>query len=174
MTDRDPVFNGPDIASNWEWRSMAIQMHGWWLWSEIPDAHVKNVGFVKPIDQPDSLRVGIEFGSWIDEAVGLHIDNSEPPLDVTHLEARELILENAKNWSRIHCRDNQEMAVRDTCYFLVSWDWDLLPESNPTFYAVRTVLSDDSEIALVEKNFLQSVTGQSVESLPNFHDVDSS
>ena len=151
---------------------MAIRMHSWWLWNEIPDAQVKNVGFVRPINQPEALRVGIQFSSWIDQALGLEVDSSEPPLDVTDLGVRDAITSNAKNWSRIHCRDNQQMVVRDTCYYLVSWDWDLLPPSKPTFYAVRTALSDDSEIALVEENFLESLTGQSAESLPNFHEVD--
>ena len=173
MTDREPIFNGPDIASNWEWRSMAIDMHSWWLWKYFPDAQVRNVGFLPPAGQPDALRVGIQFSSWIDQSLGLNVDTSQPPLDATNLDIRDELSANAKNWSRIHCRDNQEMVVRDTCYFLVSWNWGLLPDSEPEFFAVRTTLSDDSEIALVERNFLEDLIGRPAESLPDFHDVDS-
>lgn len=172
MTPRAPVFNGPDIASNWEWRSMAIDMHGWWLWSEIPDASVKNVGFVPPPDNPEGLRVGIQFDSYIDDYLGLNVDSTEPPFDVTGLKIRDQLHTHAKNYSRIHCRDNQAMAIRDTCYYFVSWDWDLLPKQEPEFYAVRTYLDHDSEIALVEKNLLEALTGVSVDTLPNFHEVD--
>lgn len=152
---------------------MAIDMHSWWLWSEIPDASVKNVGFVTPPDHPEQLRVGIQFHSYIDDYLGLTVDLSEPPLDVTAWEIRDQLHMQAKNYSRIHCRDNQAMTIRDTCYYFVAWDWDLLPEQNPEFYAVRTYLDDDSEIALVEKNFLESLTEVSVDKIPNFHEVDS-
>ena len=61
MTPRPPVFNGPDIAENWEWRSMAIQMHSWWLWEQFPDAQVVNAGFIEPPGNPDALPVGMKF-----------------------------------------------------------------------------------------------------------------
>lgn len=173
MTPRTPVFNGPDIASNWEWRSMAVRMHGWWLWSKLPDASVKNVGFVAPPQEPEALKVGIQFDSFIEDYLGLSVDSSQPPLDVTGFDIREELHKEAKNYSRIHCRDNQAMTIRDTCYYFVSWNWDLLPSQEPEFRAVRTYLDEDSEIALVETNFLESLIGMSADTLPNFHELDS-
>jgi hypothetical protein len=169
-TPREPVFSGVDIAANWEWRSMAIREHSWWLWNVFPDARVSHVGFVA--GNADLLPVGIQFSSWRDEYLGLDVDTSEPPLDVTALGIREQLLDEARVFSRIHCRDNQEMTKRDTCFYFVAWSDALLPDSDPEFIAVRTKLDDDSEVALVEANFLWSLLPTSVDSLPDYHEVD--
>ena len=169
---REPVFNGVDIAANWEWRSMAIREHSWWLWSVFPDAQVSHVGYVAR--NSGELPVGIQFTSWRDEYLGLDVDDSDPPLDVTELGVREGLLAEARVFSRIHCRDSQAMTVRDTCFYFVAWSDDFLPESNPEFIAVRTNLDDDSEVALVEKTFLASVLPVSLADLPNFFEVDQS
>jgi len=167
---RPPVFNGVDIASTWEWRSMAIREHSWWLWSVFPDAHVSHVGFVRR--SSGELPVGIRFSSWRDEYLGLDVEESETPLDVTDLDVRQALLSEARVFSRIHCRDNQAMTVRDTCFYFVAWSDDLLPETNPEFIAVRTNLDEDSEVALVEKTFLASVLPVSIDQIPDYFEVD--
>ena len=167
---REPVFSGVDIASNWQWRSMAIREHSWWLWSVFPDAHVSHVGFVRR--SSGELPVGIQFSSWRDEYLGLDVDESETPLDVTDLDVRQALLSEARVFSRIHCRDNQAMTVRETCFYFVAWSDDLLPETNPEFIAVRTKLDDDSEVALVEKTFLASVLPVSINRIPDYFEVD--
>ena len=169
---RSPVFNGPDIASNWEWRSMAISEHSWWLWSVFPDARVSHVGFAAPPGKPDGLEVGIKFSNWRDDYLGLDVDASLPPLDVTDLGIRDELLTEARVFSRIHCRDNQEMTVRDSCFYFVAWRDDLMTSSNPEFLAVRTFLDDDSEVALVEKAFLTSLIPAPLDSVPNYWEVD--
>ena len=167
---REPVFSGVDIASNWEWRSMAIREHSWWLWNAFPDAHVSHVGYVA--QSSDELPVGIQFSSWRDEYLGLNVDESETPLDVTGLDVRQALLSEARVFSRIHCRDNQAMTVRDTCFYFVAWSDELLPEATPEFIAVRTNLDDDTEVALVEKTFLASVLPVSLDQIPDYFEVD--
>ena len=169
-TPREPVFSGVDIASNWEWRSMAIREHSWWLWSVFPDARVSHVGYVAR--SSGELPVGIRFSSWRDEYLGLDVEESETPLDVTDLDVRQALLSEARVFSRIHCRDNQAMTVRDTCFYFVAWSDDLLPETNPEFIAVRTNLDEDSEVALVEKTFLASVLPVSIDQIPDYFEVD--
>ena len=169
---RPPVFNGPDIASEWEWRSMAIREHSWWLWTHFPDAQVSHVGFVPPPGQPNSLEVGIQFSSWRDEYLGLDVDSSLPPFDVTNLGIRDQLLAEGRVFSRIHCRNGQEMIVRDSCFYFVAWNDDLLPNEKPEFVAVRTYLDDDSEVALVERNFLESLVKVPAETLHTYWEVD--
>ena len=149
---------------------MAVGMHGWWLWDVLPDAEVKNVGYVASVTSTEGVKVGIQFTNWIDQELGLNVDASEPPLDATHLDIRDELSANAKNWSRIHCRDD-ELSEEDSCFFLVSWDWELLPSSEPQLIGVRTAFGDHSEIALVERNFLESLIGGSLERLPSMHEV---
>lgn len=168
---RPPVFNGPDIASEWEWRSMAIDEHSWWLWTHFLDATVSHVGFVAPPDQSNGLEVGIQFSSWRDEYLGLDVDDSLPPFDVTGLGIRDQLLAEARVFSRIHCRDSQEMVVRDSCFYFVAWKDDLLPSEKPEFLAVRTYLDDDSEVALVERTFLESLLTAPLETLPTYWEV---
>jgi hypothetical protein len=169
---RSPVFNGPDIASEWEWRSMAIREHSWWLWAHFPDAKVSHVGFVASSDELQGLAVGIKFSSWRDEYLGLDVDSSLPPFDATNLGIREQLLAEGRVFSRIHCRDNQEMIVRDSCFYFVAWNDDLLPTVEPEFVAVRTYLDEDSEVALVERTFLESLVNGPLETLPNYWEVD--
>jgi len=169
---RPPVFRGPDIAANWEWRSMATGEHSWWLWSLFPDAHVSNVGYQPPPNDPNGLAVGILFSSWRNEYLGLDVDDSLPPLDVTNLDIRDDILAEARLYSRIRCRDSQAMKKRDSCYYLVAWNEALMPSGGPHFVAVRTVRDDDSEVALVEQRFLESLISDPLDSLPNYWEVD--
>lgn len=169
---RPPIFNGPDIAANWEWRSMAIAEHSWWLWEQFPDAKVSHVGFVAPPNQPGALEVGIQFSSWRDEKLGLDVDTSLPPLDVTKLGIRDALLAEGRVFSRIHCRDAQKQLPRDTCFYFVAWNDDLLPTTEPEFLALRTNFDDDSEVALVERTFLESLISGSLESLPTYWEVD--
>jgi hypothetical protein len=170
-TPREPVFSGPDIASNWAWRSMANGQHSWWLWSVFPDASVRNVGFVSP--HPNFLPVGIDFTNWIDQHLGLEVDASRPPYDVTQFGIREELLSEAKVFSRIKCRDNQAMVERDSCFYFVAWSDKLLPEFRPVFVGVRTLFDEDSEVALVEKNLLESLIPVDLGQVPDYHDIDS-
>lgn len=159
MTPRPPVFNGPDIAENWEWRSMASQTHSWWLWEKFPDATVVNAGFVPPPGRPDALMVGMKFSHWIDEFLGLDVDTTEPALDVTELGIRDELRSYQIVYSRIDCRSGQDMETRDTCYYFVAWDFSLIPGENPVFVAVETSRTlGDEEMALVERNLLEKIS----------------
>ena len=166
MTPRPPVFNGPDIAENWEWRSMAIQTHSWWLWDKFPDATVVNAGFVPPPGNPEALQVGMKFSLWIDEYLGLDVDTTEPALDVSELGIRDELRSYQRVYSRIHCRSGQEMEVRDTCYYFVAWDPALIPSENPVFVAVETSRTlDDEEMALIERNLLEKISPVPIDEL---------
>lgn len=172
MTPRPPVFNGPDIAENWEWRSMAIQMHSWWLWNEFPNARVTNVGFVPPVGNPQGLPVGMQFSLWIDELLGLDVDKSLPPLDVSELEITDALSAFQKVYSRIHCRTGQEMAIRDTCYYFVAWDDELLTDDAPVFIGIETNRTQDKEeMALVEKSLLEKVSPVPLSQLKSIDEV---
>lgn len=158
MTPRPPIFNGPDIASNWEWRSMAIHMHSWWLWDQFPEAHVTNVGFVPPVGRPEALDVGMIFSNWIDQSLGLSVDESLPPLDLSTLGIRDDLYAYQQVYSRIHCRIGQEMETRDTCYYFVAWDPELLDDAAPTFVGVElNRVEGDEEMALVERRLLEKL-----------------
>lgn len=177
MTPRPPVFNGADISGTWEWRAMADGAHDWWLWREFPDAKVVNAGYVAPPDGSGIRPVGIQFAFLATEQFGLQVDSSEPPLDITPFDIQDELYQHAKNYSRIDCRDNQAMQEADTCYYFISWDWDLLANSEPVFYGVRTNLVEpgsdsDSEYALVEATLLQSLIDTPLSEIPNLHEVD--
>mgnify|MGYP001605238692 FL=1 len=159
MTPPTPVFNGPDIAENWEWRSMAIQNHSWWLWEKFPEATAVHVGFVVPPGNPEALPVGMEFEQWMDEEFSTTVDGSLPPLDVSELGIRDALHAHHKVYSRIHCRSGQEMQQRDTCYYFVSWDDRLLGEDPPRFIGVETNREQDrEEMALIEEKLLREVS----------------
>lgn len=171
MTPRPPVFNGPDIAENWEWRSMAIHTHGWWLWEQFPGATVVNAGFVEPPGNPDAPPVGLLFKPWVDE-IGLDVDFSQPALDVSGLDIRDDLAAHQKVYSRIHCRSSQDMEQRDTCYYFVAWDDDLIPDGAPTFVAVLTNANeDDEEMALVEKTLLERISPVAIEDLLTIDEI---
>ena len=159
MTPRPPVFNGPDIASNWEWRSMAIHSHSWWLAEQFPEAEVRNAGFVEPPGRPDALRVGMMFEQRLDEELDISIDTSRPPLDVSDLDIRDELFAHQKVYSRIHCRSGQEMEQRDTCYYFVAWSPELLDDSPPRFIGVETRRTlNKEEMALVEESLLREIS----------------
>ena len=167
MTPRTPVFSGPDMAANWEWRSMAIETHGWWLWNAFPDATITHAEMVVPPGNPDALEVGMEFTQWMDQQLGLEVVEELPPFDVTELGIRDQLFGQHKVYSRIHCRSGQEMEVRDTCYYFVAWAPDLLPENNPHFIGVVTNREQDrEEMALVEENLLRELSPVSLEEIP--------
>lgn len=159
MSPRPPVFNGPDIAESWPWRSMAIQMHSWWLWEKFPNARVTNVGFVPPLGRPDGLQVGMKFSEWWDQQLGLEVDLSEPPLDFSQSNIREQLFAYHQVYSRIHCRIGQEMVVRDACYYFVAWDPENIDESRPVFVGVELNRElDNEEMALIELGLLTRIS----------------
>ena len=167
MTPRKPVFSGPNMAANWEWRSMAIETHGWWLWNAFPGATVTHAEMVVPPGNPDALEVGMEFTQWMDQQLGLEVVEELPPFDVTELGIRDQLFGQHKVYSRIHCRSGQEMEVRDTCYYFVAWAPDLLPENNPHFIGVVTNREQDrEEMALVEENLLRELSPVPLEEIP--------
>lgn len=166
MTPRPPVFNGPDMAANWEWRSMAIGTHGWWLVDRFPDATVTHAEMVVPPGNPDALEVGMELTRWMDQQLGLEVITELPPYDVTELGIRDQLFVQHKVRGRIHCRSGQEMEVRDTCYYFVAWAPDLLPESKPHFVGVVLNREQDrEELALVEENLLRDISPVPLEEL---------
>lgn len=166
MTSRPPVFNGPDIAENWEWRSMAIGNHSWWLWEKFPNAQASHVGFTTPPGHPEALPVGMQFEQWMDEEFSTDLDTSRPALDITELNIRDTLFDHHVVYSRIHCRSGQEMVRRDTCYYFVAWSPDLIDQSEPRFIGVQTNREKDrEEMALVEENLLRSVLPVPLETL---------
>lgn len=172
MSPRSPVFNGPDIAENWEWRSMSIETHSWWLWEQFPDAKVINAGFVEPPGNPDALKVGMQFEQWVDAALSTEVDSSLPPLDVRDLDIRDELFAHHKVYSRIHCRSGQEMVKRDTCYYFVAWAPNLLPAKSPTFVGVETNRNqDDEEMALIEENLLREISPVPLERLLTMDEI---
>lgn len=157
MTPRQPVFNGPDIAENWEWRSMAIGMHSWWLWENFPRARVTNVGYVTPPAFPDGLPVGMKFSDWVDETLGLSVDLTEPPLDLRSENLESLTGEYRQLRSRIDCRVGQAMVKSDTCYYFVAFDRQTVTESS-VFVGVLTSSEPGSEeFGLVESRLLEEL-----------------
>lgn len=152
-TPRAPVATGPDIVSNWEWRSMATGQHAWWLAFYFPGASVENVAYLSPPDKPANSVLGIDFSSWRDDFLEIAVDKTAPPLDVSSLGIREDLLNLGKVFSRIDCRAPQ-MPARDTCFFFVAWDDRLLRSRAPTFIAVLTNVDEEAEFALVEANLL--------------------
>lgn len=159
MTPRPPVFNGPDIAENWEWRSMAIQNHSWWLSEQHPDARVERVGYTTPPGRPDALEVGMEFQQWFDPILGLDVNSDAPPFDVSELGIRDDLLAYQQVYSRIHCRSDQTMEQSDTCYYFVAWDPATIPADNPVFIGVKTRGDkDEEEMALIEQGLLERVS----------------
>lgn len=161
MTARPPIFNGPDIAENWEWRSMAVHSHSWWLWEKFPESSATHVGFVTPPGNPDALRVGMLYSQWMDRqgALSTEVDASLPPLDVSELGIRDDLYSHQKVYSRIHCRSGQEMEDRDTCYYFVSWSPELLDDTPPRFIGVLTNSAQDKEeMALIEENLLRELS----------------
>ena len=172
MTARTPVFNGADIAANWEWRSMAIESHSWWLWEHFPEARVVNAGFVNPPGNPDALPVGMKLTQWTDEWFTTNIDASMPPLDVSEMGIRDDLFAHQKVYSRIHCRSGQEMEIRDTCYYFVAWSAEMLPDGPPTFIGIVTNRSkDDEEMALVEKNLLREISPVPLEDILSIDEI---
>lgn len=171
---RPPVFNGVDIAQTWEWRSMAIDEHSWWLSYHFPDATVRHAGYLRPPGKPGALEVGIQFSSGRDAYLPITIDDSEPPLDVSELDIRDDLLRYAKVFSRIHCRDFQSMVVRDSCFYFVAWDDETLPAEKPEFVGVRTFIDADSEVALVERGLLERLSPVALEDIPDYFEVDPS
>lgn len=174
MTARAPIFNGADIAENWEWRSMAIHSHSWWLWEQFPDAKVTHAGYVQPPGQPEALEVGMQLAQWMDKVgeLSTDIDTSLPPLDVTALGIRDDLFAHHKVYSRIHCRVGQEMERRDTCYYFVSWSEELLGDDPPRFIGVLTNREQDKEeFALIEHNLLLEVSPVPLEDLLSIDEV---
>lgn len=174
MTPRAPVFNGPDIAENWEWRSMAIHSHSWWLWEKFPQAVVTHAGFVQPPGQPDALEVGMQLVQWMDESdeLSTELDTSLPPLDISELGIRDDLFAHHKVYSRIHCRSGQEMEKRDTCYYFVSWSSELLDESRPQFIGVLTNRTQDKEeMALIEESLLRKLSPVPPEDLLSIDEI---
>ncbi|MDR9435161.1 hypothetical protein [Pontimonas sp.] len=174
MTPRTPVFNGADIAENWEWRSMAIHSHSWWLWEKFPESTATHVGFVTPPGNPDALRVGMLYSQWMDRqgALSTEVDASLPPLDVSELGIRDALYPHHRVYSRIHCRSGQEMADRDTCYYFVSWSEELLGDDPPRFIGVLTNREQDKEeMALIEENLLRDVSPVPLEDLLSIDEI---
>lgn len=172
MTSRPPVFNGADIAENWEWRSMAIESHSWWLWEQFPEARVVNAGFVTPPGNPDALPVGMKLEQWVDDWLTTEIDTSLPPLDVSELGIRDELYAHHKVYSRIHCRSGQEMERRDTCYYFVAWAPHLLSDGPPTFIGVETNRStDEEEMALIERNLLQEISPVPISAISTIDEI---
>ena len=162
-----PVFNGPDVAENWDWRSMAIWMHPWWLASKFPGARVENVGFVVTSSQDGALPVGMKFEEDSARRVGLKVDATQSALDIRSASIRESLRSYEQNYSRIHCRSSQDMVKRDTCYFFVAWDPALISATPPTFVGVLTETElGKEEMGLVEKTLLQRLVGKSLNQVP--------
>jgi len=174
MTEREPVFNGADIAQNWEWRSMAIHSHSWWLWEQFPESTATHVGFVTPPGNPDALRVGMLYSQWMDDqgALSTEVNTSLPPLDISQLDIRDDLYSHQKVYSRIHCRSGQEMEDRDACYYFVSWSPELLGNTPPRFIGVLTNRTkDQEEMALIEENLLRELSPVPLEELLSIDEI---
>lgn len=166
-TPRDPIFNGPDIAENWEWRSMAIWMHPWWLAEQFPAASVTNSGFSIPPASPSDLPLGMKFEESLAEDVGLKIVGNSPALDIRSIDIRNKLEGYFQNYSRIHCRSSMEMVKRDSCYFFVAWDNSAIDVSNPVFVGVLTNTNlGEEEMGLVEEELLRRLSPIPIETIP--------
>lgn len=171
-TPRPPVFNGPDVAENWEWRSMAIQTHSWWLWEQFPEASVSHVQMTTPPGADNLLPVGMAFTQRFEELRTLTIDTTLPPLDLVGLGINDDLANYYKVYSRIHCRSGQEMVKRDTCYYFVAWDDSLLGSEPPHFVGVRTNAEEGAEeMGLVEERLLERISPIAPEKLLSVDEV---
>ena len=173
MSPRPPVFNGADIAENWEWRSMAIHDHSWWLNETFPDAQVSHVGWIPPASSPDGLKVGMIWEKWITQYFSIEVDSSEPPLDVTDRGLQSALDTHHKVYSRILCRTDQNMIDEDGCYYFVAWSPDLLDNRPPQFVGVVTNREKDrEEIGLVEVQLLQNILDTELATIPSIEETD--
>lgn len=171
MSARPPVFNGADIAENWEWRSMAIHDHSWWLAETFPNAQVSHVGFIPPESAPGGLKVGMIWEKWITEYLSITVDTSAPPLDIADGDIQSSLSAHHKLYSRIHCRTDQEMVDEDGCYYFVAWAPELLDNQSPHFVGVVTNRDkDDEEMGLVEVDLLESILGRELEAVPSIEE----
>lgn len=167
MTPRPPVFNGADVAENWEWRSMAAQAHSWWLADNFPAATVRNGGYVPLRDNPEGREIGLKLPQWMDEFFDTSIDTTQVPLDVTALDIREDILEHQLVYSRIHCRVDSDEVRRGGCYYFVSAEQPARSSTSPVFVAVLTNAQPGSEeIGLVEVGLLESISAIPIDQIP--------
>jgi hypothetical protein len=171
MTPRPPVFNGADIAANWEWRSMAIGMQPWWMWQNFPDATVTHVGYVPPVGNPEGLAVGMKFSDWVDQSLGLAVDETLPPLDLTATDLSISLEPYRQLRSRIDCRVGQEMTKSDTCYYLVAYDPATI-SSPPEFVGVLLSKEErQEEFGVVERGLLESLLGVAINDLRTVDEV---
>lgn len=154
---------------------MALNEHPLWLSHHFPGALVINAGQLIPPDLPTGRDVGMSFSNSRDKYLNLKIDLSAPPLETSNLGIRDELLNYAKVFSRINCRDYQAMAMHDGCFYFVAWDDERLNYSTATFVGVRTNLTgpeEDSEYALVEQGLLESLIDVPLDSVPNVWEVD--
>lgn len=172
MTFKPPVFNGPDVAENYEWRRMADGSHDWWLWANFPEAEVRNAGFVERDGSSSQRPEGIQFASVATEYLGLNVDPRFPPLEVSHLGVREELLEYSAYRSRIDCLSEFSTVKLDSCDFFVSFDSAQISKSPKVFYAVRTSKGERPEYGLVEEGLLSSVLSVPISELENQHQAD--
>ena len=171
MTPRSPVFNGADIAANWEWRSMAIGMHPWWMWQNFPDATVTHVGYVPPVGNPEGLPVGMKFSDWVDQSLSLAVDETLPPLDLTASNVLASLEPYRQLRSRIDCRVGQEMTKSDTCYYLVAFNPQTI-SATPEFVGVLLSKEErQEEFGVVERGLLEQIVGTTVDRLPTVDEV---
>ena len=113
----------------------------------------------------------MKLDAWTEE-LDLDVDFSLPPLDVSELDIRDELYAHQKVYSRIHCRSGQEMEVRDTCYYFVSWSPDLLGDEAPTFIGVETNREQDKEeMALIEEHLLREISPVPLEDILTIDEV---
>ena len=171
MTQRPPVFNGADIAANWEWRSMAIGMHPWWMWQNFPDATVTHVGYIPPVGNPAGLPVGMKFSDWVDQSLGLTVDETLPPLDLTADDLLAPLEPYRQLRSRIDCRAGQEMTKSETCYYFVAYDPATI-SSAPEFVGVLLNKGERlEEFGVVERGLLENLLGLPIDGLQTVDEV---
>ena len=168
MSPRPPVFNGADIAGNWEWRSMAIHSHSWWFAERVPNGRVSHVGFVPPEAFPNGLEVGMIWEKWYTPYLNFEVDSTKPPLDIANEDIQTVLNDHHQVYSRIHCRTDQTMIDEDGCYYFVAWSAELSDNQPPHFVGVVTNRqTGDEEMGLVEVQLLEDIVGAKLETIPS-------
>lgn len=165
MTPRPPIFSAADIAANWEWRSMAIGTHGYWMSTQFPDAHLIHTGDAGPPKEDGSNPIGIQINRWA-EILDLDVSIEGAPFDLVGMDVKEQLSAFQKLYSRIDCRIDPENSEKDTCYYFVAWDEESIG-AEPTFVGVLTSdTAKKEEFGLVELTLLERITGLPASALP--------
>jgi hypothetical protein len=167
-TPRPPIFTGPDLASTWEWRGHAFAVNTWWLAENAPGARYTHVGVAVPPGATDgALQVGILLNDRPARVFDLDFNTASIPLDVSRIPGvRDALLDHHVLRGQIKCQVDPYQPKRGRCDFFVAWDGPVPATDQLELVGVLTRAGGaGDEMALVQRELLERVAGNSIESL---------